>query len=70
MGFLRNFFQICWEVLRLGVPGLLCKLNLEKAYDCVNLEFLLYLLKRSGFGEKWWAWIAYCLFMVRFYFPL
>jgi hypothetical protein len=49
---------------------LLCKLNLEKAYDCVNWEFLLYLLKRSGFGEKWWAWIAYCLFMVRFYFPL
>jgi hypothetical protein len=52
--------------IRLGVPGLLCKLDLEKAYDHVNWEFLLYLLKRSGFGEKWRAWIAHCISTVRF----
>jgi hypothetical protein len=31
---------------------LLCKLDLEKAYDHINWAFLLYLLQRCGFGEK------------------
>jgi hypothetical protein len=35
--------------------GLLCKLDLEKAYDHVNWNFLLYLLHRCSFGEKWRA---------------
>jgi hypothetical protein len=39
--------------LRSGVPSLLCKLDLEKAYNHVNIEFLLYVLQRSGFrGEN------------------
>jgi hypothetical protein len=38
--------------MRSGVPGVLCKLDLEKAYDHVNLDFVLYLLQRSGFGER------------------
>lgn len=35
--------------------------NLEKAYDHVNWEFLLYLMRRCGFREKWKAWIANCI---------
>jgi hypothetical protein len=36
--------------LKFGELGLLCKLNMEKAYDHVNWDFLLYLLRRCGFG--------------------
>jgi hypothetical protein len=38
-----------------------CELELEKACEHVNGKFLLYLLKRSGFGEKWRAWLAHCI---------
>ena len=34
-------------------PRLLCKLDIEKAYDHVNWNFLLNLLRRYGFGQKW-----------------
>ena len=44
----------------------MCKMDLEKAYDHVNWDFLLYMLKRCGFGEKWCSWITYCIFLVRF----
>jgi hypothetical protein len=33
--------------------GVLCKVDIEKAYDHVNRDFLLYLLRRCSFGEKW-----------------
>jgi hypothetical protein len=39
--------------LRSGEPGIICKMDLEKAYDQGNLEFLLYMLRRCGFGGKW-----------------
>jgi hypothetical protein len=52
--------------IRLGEFGVLCKLDLEKVFDHVNWEFLLYLLKRWGFGEKWRDWIEHCIYIVRF----
>jgi hypothetical protein len=52
--------------IRLREFGLLCKLDLEKAYDHVNWDFLLYLPQHCGLGEKWRAWIRFCISMVRF----
>lgn len=34
-------------------PGLVCKINLEKACDRVEWNFLSYLMSRMGFGSKW-----------------
>jgi len=52
--------------LRSGEAGLLCKLDLEKAYDHVNWDFLLYMLQRCGFGERWRKWIKFCVSTVKF----
>jgi len=41
-------------------------MDLEKAYDHVSWDFLLYMPRWCGFGEKWCSWIAYWIFSVCF----
>jgi hypothetical protein len=48
------------------VPGVLCKLDIEGAYDNFNWGFLLYLLRRCAFGEKLPTWILHYISWVRF----
>jgi len=47
-------------------PGVVCKMDLEKAYDHVNWDFLLYMLRRCGFGGKWCSWIARSISSAKF----
>jgi hypothetical protein len=52
--------------LRSKELGVLCKLDMEKAYDHVNWKFLLYFLRKCGFGERWCSWIKHCISSTRF----
>ena len=52
--------------LKSRLPGVVCKLDIEKAYDHVNWEALFYLLGQMGFGSKWREWIRAYVTSVRF----
>ncbi|WMV37869.1 hypothetical protein MTR67_031254 [Solanum verrucosum] len=52
--------------IKYQTSGILCKLDIEKAYDHVNWNFLLKVLKHMGFGMKWIRWIAFCIKTVKF----
>ena len=54
------------SIIKFEDPGVLCKLDMEKVYDHVDWSFLLYLLRRCGFGEIWCSWIQHCISLVRF----
>ena len=52
--------------LKSRLPGVVCKHDIENAYDHVNWEALFYLLGWMGFGLKWNGWIKACVTFVRF----
>ena len=41
------------SVLKNNENGILCKLDIEKAYDNVDWAFRLIVMQKMGFGEKW-----------------
>ncbi|WMV41678.1 hypothetical protein MTR67_035063 [Solanum verrucosum] len=47
-------------------PGILCKLDIQKAYDHLNWNFLLLMMQRMGFGAKWIRWVKFCISTVKF----
>ena len=53
--------------LKNNESGVLCKLDIEKAYDHVNWKFLMAVLRKMGFGEKWIKWIDRCISIVKFF---
>ena len=48
--------------LKCRTLGVVCKLDIEKAYDHMNWDTLFYLLERMGFGDRWRRWLKTCLY--------
>ncbi|RVX18713.1 putative ribonuclease H protein [Vitis vinifera] len=53
--------------LKSNQGGVMCKLDIEKADDHVCWKFLLAVLKKMGFGERWIKWIEWCISIVRYF---
>ena len=49
------------SILRGKEKGILCKLDIEKAYDHIRWDFLMQMLEKMGFGSKWIRWINWCI---------
>ena len=49
-----------------GEKGVICKLDIEKAYDNINWQFLMKVMQHMGFGPKWIRWIWWCVLTVTF----
>ena len=54
------------SVLKNNENEILCKLDIEKAYDNVDWSFLLTVMQKMGFGEKWIGWIKWCISIASF----
>ena len=52
--------------MKSGIPGVIIKLDIEKAYDHVSWSALFYLMERMGFGKKWGRWMKMCISTARF----
>ena len=53
--------EVIDSMLKKKEKGVLCKLDIEKAYDKINWNFLTAVLGKMGFKEKWLGWINWCI---------
>ncbi|GKV46286.1 hypothetical protein SLEP1_g53278 [Rubroshorea leprosula] len=53
--------EVVDEVKRKKQKSFIFKVDFEKAYDCVDWDFLDWMMDRMGFGVKWRKWIRECL---------
>lgn len=53
--------EVVDDLLRNKKRGILCKLDMEKAFDNVSWDFIDYMFEKSDFGIKWRRWIRMCI---------
>ena len=58
--------EVIDSMLKSNTLRVLCKLDIEKAYDHVSWDFLFEGLNKMGFGHKWIGWISWCIFSPKF----
>ncbi|XP_026384917.1 uncharacterized protein LOC113280517 [Papaver somniferum] len=46
--------------LRSGNDGIVCKIDLKKAFDRINWRYLEFVLHQMGFSRKWCNWLRFC----------
>ena len=46
--------------LKENTSGLLLKIDIEKAFDHVNWDFLMDVMSKMGFGHRWINWMKWC----------
>ena len=49
------------SLLKRKKKGILCKLDIEKAYDHINWNCVTKVPQKMGFGTKWINWIKRCI---------
>ena len=54
------------SILKSNRGVILCKLDIEKAYDHVDWSFLLAVLEKMEFEKRWCRWIKLCLSTIGF----
>lgn len=54
--------ELIFSIHKHRLLGRILKVDFMKAYDLVDCEFLIDLLKAKGFGERWLGWIHNILF--------
>ncbi|RVW73236.1 LINE-1 reverse transcriptase-like [Vitis vinifera] len=58
--------EVLDSVLKGKEGAVMCKLDIEKAYDHVEWSFVVSVMSMMGFGEKWIRWIKWCISTVSF----
>ena len=53
--------EIVDSILRRKECGLICKLDVKKAYDNISWEFLYQAMGKMGFSSRWMSWIKWCI---------
>ena len=56
--------------LKDNTPSLLFKMDIEKAFDHVNWDFLMDVMSKMGFGHRWINWMEWCCSTATFSIPI